>query len=143
MKLRILLAFQSGPRDYLQLPANPRRSLQTHAFSLCFEGVFPLFPERDQGRSDIFRILEIQACSTPDACMGGTDRRQPPPLLFRPVPLIRQRKAPGSRCKGPQPLPPQSTETVPRRRACSLRASWNASSAGMKRGFLTGRPRRP
>jgi hypothetical protein len=40
-------------------------------------------------------------------------------------------------------LPAQSTETVPRRRACSLRAHWWASSAGMNRGFLTGRPRRP
>ena len=42
-----------------------------------------------------------------------------------------------------RPVPPQSTETVPTRAACSLRATERAVSRGMSRGFCTGRPRRP
>jgi hypothetical protein len=42
-----------------------------------------------------------------------------------------------------RPEPPQSTETVPTRAACSLRATERAVSRGMSLGFCTGRPRRP
>ena len=70
-----------------------------------------------------------------------------------PVPALAARWLPPKRTsKGngaPQdpaesgPWPPQSTETVPTRAACSLRATERAVSRGMSRGFWTGRPRRP
>jgi hypothetical protein len=47
---------------------------------------------------------------------------------------------------GPPPgaaVPPHSTDTVPTPAACSLRATERAVSRGIRRGFCTGRPRRP
>ena len=47
---------------------------------------------------------------------------------------------------GPPPraaVPPHSTDTVPTCAACSLRATERAVSRGIRRGFCTGRPRRP
>ena len=55
--------------------------------------------------------------------------------------------SPGSRGPaGPPPgaaVPPHNTETVPTRAAYSLRATERAVSRGIRRGFCTGRPRRP
>jgi hypothetical protein len=47
---------------------------------------------------------------------------------------------------GPPPraaVPPHSTDTVPTPAARSLRATERAVSRGIRRGFCTGRPRRP
>jgi hypothetical protein len=51
MNLRIFRVSKSDPCNSLQLLVDPRRKNKTR-------GVFPLFPEREQGRSEIFQVLE-------------------------------------------------------------------------------------